>query len=219
MKLKRKITILVILLILILIGIAHSSKTKTITPILTGDILTGEITWIIVEPPKEITIDDITGDVDRFNFLMSWENKVSVQIDEQPQQSAGEYKANSYLLIQRMKSHLQTFQAPSDIKGGYFYIKIRQPLKLIGDWKNYQSITLSTNLRNKGWRIYGRLIVAEAIKISDTEYLFPLNKVVVNNSKWDNRIPLLKWQTLYMWGFVGAFDWNWIEEITMVWYK
>ena len=162
---------------------------------LTGNI---NLTWNSIET----WISEPISEFDIFNSL----NKKSLLYPVQPQQSYWDYIKNTNSLNTYAHNNMQTIEIP-ETTWWYLYIKLR---------KDLPPGRTAVIYINTAWRRCGGGIKQMWYTYNTNEYLYKLDNVpLIWSNCWDDRTSKISGKTVQIWWYVGTFDWNWIEEVSI----
>ena len=170
--------------------------------------------WIIVESKTGTSLSEpevsIIKPKTEYEKFMSKDTKKSISfLPEQPQMPAWSYSANTNMLKEYAQRNIETLYVPDSWKI-YLYIKTKDVVSANGSVVLYVKNTKDG--RNCWWWLKQWLSTKQW-----NEYLYNMDNIEVAwvNCGTKNRQEKLWWSEILIWWYVGTFDSNKIEEITI----
>jgi len=137
-------------------------------------------------------------------------NTQSVFLPLQPQYARWSYGLNTEQLVNYARINMQEITLPVDISPWYLLIRTKTAVP------NNRSVVLYVQM--PWWRCWGALRKDRSLSIEWNEYLYKLSDVdLIWSSCDEDWWSKIAWQTIYIGWYVGTFDGNHIEEITIAW--
>lgn len=183
---------------------------------LTWDLNESSLTWLTSTSWELVEISNINLYKE---YVKNW-HVITFTPTQQPSGKSVTYEWNTTVLNQYLAKHtnyINISKVPWLKNWWFLYVRTKEnPIEWIfmywhnAYWKCWNPVS---------WK----LIQSEEYKISDTEFLYPLNEIelIAYYSKkncifdWQQQINERKNQ--YIWWYVATTNWNTIEEISIAW--